>query len=125
MKKFLFLFVGLFFALNMLAEDRYGINILNEISYQQAQNYPKQWEISTYKYTNPYGQTSTRYFIFAPSIKHNSTIVLIRAKQPGCPWQVRIDGRSYYADFRSSNDLKVGDEGVLKYDGDRLYMCVD
>lgn len=122
MKKLLFLLIGLFVAIGAFAEDRYAINILNEINYQQAQSYPKQWEISKYTYTNPYGQTTTRYFIFAPSIKHESRIVLVRAKKNGCPWQVRIDGRTYFADFRTSNDLKVGEEGILKYDGDMLYM---
>lgn len=125
MKKVLTLIIGLFLTFSVFARDRYAINILNEISYQQAQSYPKQWEISKYTYRNPYGQTSTRYFISAPSIKHESDIELVRAKKPGCPWEVRINGRSYFADFRTSNDLKVGDKGVLKYDGDWLYMYID
>lgn len=125
MKQVLTILIALFFAINAVAEDKYAINILNEISYQQAQNYPKQWEISTYKYTNPYGQTSIRYFIFAPSIKHDSSIELVRAKKPGCPWEVRINGYSYFADFSTSNELKVGAKGVLKYNGDRLYMYVE
>lgn len=95
---------------------------MNEINYQQAQSNPRQWEISKYSYTNPYGQTVVKYFILAPNIKHGSEIVIEKEKKSPYPWQVRINGSFYFADFDNSSDLRVGDQGVLKYDGDRLYF---
>ena len=125
MKKIVFIFVALLSCLYCVAEDRYHINVLNEISYQQAQTYPKQWEISRYTYTDPRGVSTTRYFLSAPNIRHNSEIVLTRAKSNGCPWQARINSNTYFIDFDGFGDydsLRVGDRGTLKYDGDRLYF---
>lgn len=122
MKKILISLLGLFFFICAYAEDRYHIKILNEISYQQAQNHVKPWEISKYTYTNPQGVSTTKYFIFAPSIKHGSSITLKKAEKPPYPWQVSIDGKAYYANFDDERVLRVGDKGVLKYDGDRLYF---
>lgn len=104
------------------AENRYHINVLNEISSQQAQNHPRPWEISIYTYTNPIGIRTTKYFVFAQSIKHNSQIILEREKRSPYPWVVKINGYTYYADFDNSDELQVGDSGVLKYEGDRLYF---
>lgn len=110
------------FFVGLHAEDRFHIDVLNEISYQQAQTYPKQWEISTSTFVNPQGVRTTKYFIFAPNIKHNSTIVIDRAKKSPYPWCVSINGYSYYANFDDEYKIRVGDTGVLKYDGDRLYF---
>ena len=122
MKKIIVLLLALCLHIYVYSEERYHIKVLNEISYQQAQNYEKKWEISTYTFTNAQGISTTRYFIFANSIEHNSSIVLESSKQSTCPWSVRIDGRFYYAEFTSDEELEVGDRGVLKYDGSRLYF---
>lgn len=122
LKRVVFVIVCFLGVFNAVGEDRYHINVLNEINYQQAQSYPRQWEISKYSYTNPYGQTVVKYFIFAPNIKHSSEIVIEKEKKSPYPWQVRINGSFYFADFDNSSDLRVGDQGVLKYDGDRLYF---
>ena len=128
MKKLLFI-IALCFTFNLvaIAGDRYRINVLKEISYNQAQIYPRKWEISTYTYKNyNNGYTQTRYFIFAPNIKHESTIKVTRKKGNACPWMVSINGQTYYADFVNDGDeIKVGDEGVLKYDGSTLYFVKD
>lgn len=125
MKKIVFLLLCMCSSIGVFAEEKYHINVLREISLQQAQDYERKWEISTYTYTDAYGRSKTRYFLFAANIKHNSEIVLERAKQPGCPWQVRINGSFFYADFSSYNDLKVGDSGVLKYEDGRLYLYIE
>lgn len=122
MKRLLIILVGFFCCLCVFCEERYHINVLNEISYQQAQTYPKPWQISKYSYTNPFGQTITKYFIFAPNIKHESKLIIEKEKRSPYPWQVRINGSFYYADFDNSSELRVGDQGILKYDGDRLYF---
>ena len=127
MKKLLFI-IALCFTFNLvaIAGERYRINVLKEISYNQAQNYPRKWEISTYSYKGYDGRTQTRYFIFAPNIKHESTIKVTRKKGNACPWMVSINGQTYYADFVNDGDeIKVGDEGVLKYDGSTLYFVKD
>ncbi|MDO4200999.1 MAG: hypothetical protein Q4D25_02570 [Bacteroidales bacterium] len=127
MKKLLFIF-ALCFTFNhfAIAGEEYKINVLVEISYDQAQNYPRKWEISTYTYKNSDGYTQTRYFIFAPNIKHDSTIKVTRQKGKACPWTVIINDKTYYADFINNDDkIKVGDVGVLKYNGDTLYFVKD
>ena len=127
MKKLLFI-IALCFTFNLvaIAGDEYRINVLTEISYNQAQNYPRKWEISTYTYESYDGHTQTRYFIFASNIKHESTIKVIKKKGIACPWTVDINGYTYYADFGSDeNEIKVGDEGVLKYNGRTLYFVKD
>lgn len=127
MKKLLFI-IALCFTFNLvaIAGDRYRINVLKEISYNQAQNYPLKWEISIYSYTGYDGRTQTRYFIHAPNIKHESTIKVTRKKGNAYPWMVSINGQTYYADFVNNGDeIKVGDEGVLKYDGSTLYFVKD
>lgn len=125
MKKFMILLLGLCVHLCVYAEERYRIKVLNEISYEQAQNYPRKWEISTYTHTDAFGTSTTRYFIFAPSIQHGSEIEIEEAKRPACPWRVRIDGAFYYAEFEDEDELRVGDKGQVRYDGDRLYFCKD
>lgn len=122
MRKIILVSLLILSAIVAFAEDKYHINVLNEISSQTAKSYPKQWEISTYRHTDYRGVTTTRYFIFAPNIKHGSQIKLTGAKGSGSPWKASINGQTYYVDFNTSNDLKVGDEGVLKYNGDRLYF---
>lgn len=112
-------------SISMYAERKYHINVLNEISAQQAKNHPRPWSVSKYTHTDAQGRTVTKYFDFAPSIKHNSSLVIIKAKNSPYPWQVRINGSFYYADFDSDYELRVGDEGVLKYNGDRLYFVID
>jgi hypothetical protein len=127
MKKLLFI-LALCFTFNLvaIAGDRYRINVLKEISYSQAQNYPHKWKISSFSYQGYDGRTQTRYFIFAPNIKHESTIKVTRNKGNACPWMVSINGQTYYADFVNDGDkIKVGDEGVLKYDGSTLYFVKD
>ena len=125
MKKFMILLLGLCVHLCVYAEERYRIKVLNEISYEQAQNYPRKWEISTYTHTDAFGTSTTRYFIFAPSIQHGSEIEIEEAKRPACPWRVRIDGAFSYAEFEDEDELRVGDKGQVRYDGDRLYFCKD
>ena len=122
MRRPILIILCLFISLCTYASDRYHINVLNEISAQQAKTYPKQWEISKYTYTNPQGISTTKYFLFAPSIKHNSSISVDRAKTLPYPWRVTINGMSYFADFDEGDQISVGDKGVLKYDGDRLYF---
>lgn len=122
MKKIIVLFISLFFYISAFAVDKYKIKVLNEISYEQAQAHPRQWELTTYTNTNARGITTTRYFLFANSIKHNSDIVLLKTKQDTCPWLVRINGSLYYANFRDEDELKAGDAGLIKYNGDVLYF---
>lgn len=122
MKKIIILLFSLCFYINTFAEEKFHVRVLNEISYQQAQFYERKWEISTFTYTNPLGTTTTRYFLFAPSIKHNSKLIIIGSKRPDCPWKVRINGSFYYASFDNDSELKVGDKGVLQYNGNTLYF---
>ena len=127
MKKLL-LIIALCFTFNLIAiaGDEYRIKVLVEISYNQAQNYPRKWEISTYTHKSYDGYTQTRYFIFASNIKHDSTIKVTRQKGTACPWTVSINGKTYYADFCNDEDeIKVGDVGVLKYNGSTLYFVRD
>jgi uncharacterized protein YxeA len=127
MKKLLFIIALCFtFIHTAIAGDQYRIKVLKEISYNQAQNHPRKWEISTYTYKNyNNGYKQTRYFIFAPNIKHDSTIQVIKKKGNACPWMVSINGMTYYADFDNEDEIKVGDEGVLKYNGSTLYFVKD
>ena len=126
MKKLLFIIALCFtFIHTAIAGDQYRIKVLKEISYNQAQNHPRKWEISTYTYKSYDGYKQTRYFIFASNIKHDSTIQVIRKKGNACPWMVSINGMSYYADFDNEDEIKVGDEGVLKYNGSTLYFVKD
>lgn len=125
MIRLILIFISVVFFISAYASERYHINVLQEISYQQAKSYPKQWEISKYTYTNPQGVSTTRYFIFAPSIRHNSIITVDKIKKSPYPWRVTIDGKSYFADFEGEDEIQVGDKGVLKYDGDRLYFYKD
>lgn len=121
MKKNIILLFSLCFYINTFAEGKFHVRILNEISYQQAQSYERKWEISIFTYTNPQGISTTRYFLFAPGIKHNSELI-IKSKRPDCPWQVLINGSFYYASFDNDRELKVGDKGVLQYNGNTLYF---
>lgn len=122
-RKFLLLLFSLCICLLAKAEEKYHINVLNEISYEQAQRYERKWEISTFTHEDyNRGVTRTRYFLFAKGIKHNSEIVITASKKAGCPWLVSINGSTYYASFNDDENLKVGDKGVLKYNGDRLYF---
>ena len=127
MKRLLFI-IALCFTFNLIAVagDKYKIKVLVEISYNQAQNHPRKWEISSYTHRGYDGRTQTRYFIFAPNIKHESTIKVIREKGNACPWMVSINGNTYYADFVNDEDeIEVGDVGVLKYNGSTLYFVKD
>ena len=127
MKKLLIIIALCFTFVHIaIAGDKYRIKVLKEISYNQAQIYPRKWEISTYTYKNyNNGYTQTRYFIFAPNIKHDSTIEVIRGKGSSCPWTVSINNQTYYADFDDEDEIKVGDVGVLKYNGSILYFVKD
>lgn len=125
MKKFLFITICMLFCVVAVASDRIHINVLNEITSQQAQQHPYPWTISTYKHTDYRGVTSVKYFVFADGIRHESRIILTRKKEHGCPWMAEINGRAYFVDFDGFGDyesLKTGDKGVLKYDDDRLYF---
>lgn len=121
MKKFILLLLCMSFSICIFANERYHIKVLREISYQQAQTYERKWEISTYSYTVNGMNIHKKYYLFAEGIQHGSSII-IQNKKNGLPWEVRIDGRSYYASFEDEEELRVGDKGVLKYDGDRLYF---
>jgi hypothetical protein len=126
MKRLLFI-IALCFTFNLIAVagDKYKIKVLVEISYNQAQNHPRKWEISSYTHRGYDGRTQTRYFIFAPNIKHDSTIEVIRRKGSACPWTVSINNQTYNADFDDEDEIKVGDVGVLKYNGSILYFVKD
>lgn len=125
MKKIIILLFSLCFFTDTFAEDKFRIEVLREISYQYAQSYPRKFEIAKFTYTNPLGVTTTRYFIGAEGIKHNSELVIINSKGNDCPWRIRINGNSYYARFDDDDELNVGDEGVLRYEGTTLYFLKD
>ena len=123
MKKLFFtiLFV-LISSVLAIARDQYSIQLLKEISYNQAQEYPLKWQISTFKYSNGTIEI-TRYFVpTSNKIEHDSNIVITKSPSATCPWEVRVNGVPYYASIRNDNEIKVGDRGVLKYDGSYLYF---
>lgn len=122
MKKIIILLFCLCFYINAFAEEKFHVTVLNEISYQQAQSYERKWEISTFSYVNSRGTITTRYFLFAPGIRNNSELIIVKSRRPDCPWQVRINGSSYYASFDNDKELEVGDKGVLQYNGNILYF---
>lgn len=123
MKKIIILLLCLCFNVSSFATDKYQINVLEEVSYERAQM-AKQWEVSTYTYTNnDTGYTITRYFLFVHGIKNNSEITIVRGERPAYPWQIRINGYTYYAEFGNNEDeLKVGDNGLLRYYNGVLYF---
>lgn len=117
-------------CISAIAGDLIRISLLKEVDESVAKAYPKQWEVSTYSYSftgvNGSGYKTIRYFIPAENVKHNSRIVFTD-KVEGSPWEVRINGKYYYADLSisDSENRTVGDTGTLLYvDGD-LYLKMD
>lgn len=123
MKKVLFIILFVLISCVLgIAREQYPIQLLKEVSYSQAQEYPLKWQISTYRYSDG-SRKITRYFLPTTNkIEHDSEIVITKSPSATYPWEVRVNGVPYYASIRNDDEIKVGDRGVLKYEGSYLYF---
>lgn len=110
---------------SVAAQEKFRIDkVLREISPKQAESYNPLF-VSTYSYTINGQLVSKRYFVAAQSPQHNSSARVIESESSTQPWLLEINGRSVYVDFDNDSGLRIGDEGVIRYNGDQLYFILD